>query len=136
MRRSSIRSCHVGDSCAWAAALPPNVHDRHVFFENSAAEGGYYRSDASVVAPSELEIDGGKVPVESDHFKSPPNCAAVEMEIWAGRRLACAAKARRIATSVIRSSMAIRSRCGAIRRKSSNPRMRREFSCKMRVMPA
>jgi hypothetical protein len=57
-----------------AAALPPNVHDRHVFFENSAAEDAYYRSDASVVAPSELEIKRGKVPVETGHFKSPPNC--------------------------------------------------------------
>ena len=58
-----------------AAAVPPNLHDRHVFFENSTGqEDSYYRSDASVVAPSELEIKRGKVPVEAGHFKSPPNC--------------------------------------------------------------
>jgi len=57
-----------------AMAQPTALHDRHVFFENSAATGSYYHSEASVVAPSELEIADGKCPVEAERFVSPPNC--------------------------------------------------------------
>ena len=60
------------------------MHDAHVFFENSAADDGYYRSEASVVAPSELEINRGKVPVENDHFKSPPNCLRLKWKSGPG----------------------------------------------------
>jgi hypothetical protein len=56
-----------------ATALPPSAHDTHSFFENGAADGGYYFSEATVVAPSKLELTGGKLPVDSSHFRSPPN---------------------------------------------------------------
>src|SRR4051794_7052368 len=56
-----------------ATAHPASVHHRHVFFDNSAADRSYFFGEAAVVAPSELEIVNGKLPVETAHFKSPPN---------------------------------------------------------------
>ena len=56
-----------------AKAQQIDMHQRHVVFENSAAEESYYHSQASVVAPSECEIVDGKSPVETSHFVSPPN---------------------------------------------------------------
>src|SRR6266478_8827904 len=56
-----------------AMAHPASVQDRHVFFDNSAADRSYFYGEASVVAPSEFEIIKAKVPVETGHFKSPPN---------------------------------------------------------------
>lgn len=48
-------------------------YDRHVIFDNSLPDGGYYHSQGSVVAPSKLDLAGGKFPVEAGHFVSPPN---------------------------------------------------------------
>ncbi len=48
-------------------------YDRHVVFDNSLTDGAYYYSQGSVVAPSTLELSGGKFPVETGHFASPPN---------------------------------------------------------------
>jgi hypothetical protein len=62
-----LASLHV--TMAGAADL----HSEHVFFDNSAADHSYYHSAASVVSPSELEIAGGKCPVESERFVSPHN---------------------------------------------------------------
>ncbi len=50
-----------------------SFHDQHVIFENSAADGAYYHSQGSVVAPSELALSAGKIPIETEHFVSPPN---------------------------------------------------------------
>ncbi|HTL17896.1 MAG TPA: glucoamylase family protein [Patescibacteria group bacterium] len=61
----------------WAAAINAaagTFYDRHVVFDNSSSEGSYYRSEGSVVAPSQLELSEGKIPVETNRFKSPPNC--------------------------------------------------------------
>ena len=55
-------------------AAAQSVHDRSVVFETSAAERSYFHSQASVVAPSELEFSDGKFPVEAGRFLSPPNC--------------------------------------------------------------
>lgn len=59
--------------CDLSVSAPSAFHDRHVFFENSAADGSYYHSEASVVAPSTLEIVDGKSPVDVRRFSSPPN---------------------------------------------------------------
>ncbi|MCI0332770.1 MAG: hypothetical protein L0228_06065 [Planctomycetes bacterium] len=57
-----------------AKALPPNVPEQHVYFDNSAADGSYFHSEATVVAPSELQVVNGKFPVEDGRFVSPSNC--------------------------------------------------------------
>ncbi|RIK85352.1 MAG: hypothetical protein DCC67_04145 [Planctomycetota bacterium] len=62
---------------------PPSLYDRVVFFDNSAADGGYYHSDAMVVVPSELESSGGKVPAATERFTSPPN--ALRLKWRSGR---------------------------------------------------
>nr|MBA3482553.1 hypothetical protein [Pirellulales bacterium] len=56
------------------AETAASSYDRHVFFENSAADQSYYHSEAFVVAPSELDSADEKFPVESGRFVSPPNC--------------------------------------------------------------
>ncbi|MCG3119283.1 MAG: hypothetical protein ALAOOOJD_01668 [bacterium] len=55
------------------AALGQTRYDRHVIFENSLTDRSYYFSQGSVVAPSMLEISGGKFPVDDRIFFSPPN---------------------------------------------------------------
>jgi hypothetical protein len=57
----------------YAVAEVPK-HEKHVLFENSAADTSYFQSDGSAVAPSELELAGGKFPVACNRFVSPPNC--------------------------------------------------------------
>lgn len=56
-----------------AFAQSSGVHERHVYFETSAADRSYYHSEASVVAPSTLEIADGRFPVDAQRFVSPPN---------------------------------------------------------------
>lgn len=60
----------------FTAAIPAGAesfYSGHAFFDNSLSDGSYYQSQGSVVAPSELELNGGKLPVETNHFVSPPN---------------------------------------------------------------
>ena len=57
-------------------ALPAHAqydYDRHVAFDNSITSDFYYYSQGSAVAPSELELDHGKFPVEQGHSLTPPN---------------------------------------------------------------
>jgi hypothetical protein len=65
-------------------AQAPSAHERHVLFENSAADGSYFYSEAAVVAPSRLEIADGKLPVEATRFRSPPNCLRLKWKSAAG----------------------------------------------------
>jgi hypothetical protein len=53
-----------------SAAVP---YDRHVLFANAPTEGGYAHSEASVIAPSTLDLQDGRFPVDTGHFVSPPN---------------------------------------------------------------
>ena len=59
--------------CAAANVRAETFYDRHVIFDNSFADRSYYRSEGMAVAPSKLELVDGKFPVDSNHFKSPPN---------------------------------------------------------------
>jgi hypothetical protein len=59
-------------------SLAPLAHsetfyDRHVFFDNSAADGSYYHSEGILIPPSRLETMDYKFPVDTNHFVSPPN---------------------------------------------------------------
>jgi len=54
-------------------AVAQSAHDAQVVFDQSLADGGYYYSDAHVVAPSRLETFQGRFPVETKRFTSPPN---------------------------------------------------------------
>lgn len=54
-------------------AYPQTAYDRHVVFDTSLPDRGYYYSQGTVVAPTELEIVEGRIPVETAKFVSPPN---------------------------------------------------------------
>ena len=54
-------------------ARAQTFYDRHVLFDNSPADGAYSQSYGSVVAPSKLEMVDYKMPVDTNHFVSPPN---------------------------------------------------------------
>jgi hypothetical protein len=60
--------------CSPLIATGQFAYDRHVVFDNSAGNAPYFYSHASAVAPSELAIEKGKLPVSSEHCVSPPNC--------------------------------------------------------------
>ena len=51
----------------------PTFYDRHVIFDNSQSEGGHGSSSGWLIAPSALELIDGTVPIETQHFVSPPN---------------------------------------------------------------
>src|ERR1700690_1271788 len=55
------------------AARAETFYDRHVFFDNSATDGSYYQSEGMVTPPSKLEMVDYKLPVDTNHFTSPPN---------------------------------------------------------------
>jgi len=59
--------------CSVSGAVPPNVHDRHAFFENAADDTAYFHSRASFVPPSDLKLFNGRLPVDVTVFNSPPN---------------------------------------------------------------
>ena len=51
----------------------PSFYDRHVIFDNSQSDGGHGSSNGWLIAPSALELINGTVPIETQHFVSPPN---------------------------------------------------------------
>jgi len=54
-------------------AADGEMYARHVLFDNCARTNSYFYSDAAFVAPSDLEVVGGKLPVATTQFRSPPN---------------------------------------------------------------
>jgi hypothetical protein len=72
---------------------------RHLIFDNSLTDAGYFYSFAAASAPSQLEAINQKIPVSSNRFLSPPNSlklswlskrrgdwmAEVHLEPWRGR---------------------------------------------------
>lgn len=54
-------------------AYAQTEYDRHAIFDNSLTDSSYYFSRGYATAPSRLEIQSGKFPVDDEHFFSPPN---------------------------------------------------------------
>jgi hypothetical protein len=73
----------VALTLAATAAARASDYDRHVVFDNSVAPDGYYWGTGAFVAPSDLALTGGKVPVERGECVSPPNCLRLS---WRSRR--------------------------------------------------
>ncbi len=65
------------------AAAHASDYDRHVVFDNSVTPDAYYWGSGSFVAPSDLALAGGKVPVDSAECVSPPNCLRLS---WQSKR--------------------------------------------------
>jgi exo beta-1,2-glucooligosaccharide sophorohydrolase (non-reducing end) len=56
-----------------SGSLNPDNYSDHLIFDNSLPGESYYFSLATAIAPSQLEAIDLKIPVETDHFLSPPN---------------------------------------------------------------
>src|ERR1035438_10906281 len=51
-----------------------SFYDRHVVFDNSAADGSYYQSEGMVTPPSKLEMLDYKLPGGTNHFIVRASC--------------------------------------------------------------
>jgi exo beta-1,2-glucooligosaccharide sophorohydrolase (non-reducing end) len=71
------------------------VYDNHVIFDHSPSESGYDASDSYLVAPSALETSNGKFPVDSQHFRSPPNALRLKWKSATGGDWQMTLKVRR-----------------------------------------
>lgn len=58
---------------ASAATFAQSGYFNHVIFDNNQRPGYYWDSSASATAPSTLENKDYRLPVETNHFLSPPN---------------------------------------------------------------
>jgi hypothetical protein len=56
----------------------------HVFFDNSVTPDRYYSSEGKAGAPSRLVLDHNRLPVDSVHFRTPPNALRLEWKSAAG----------------------------------------------------
>jgi len=55
------------------APASAQTYDRHVVFDNARAPGPYHFSVASRIGQSQLEYTDARIPVDTGHFRSPPN---------------------------------------------------------------
>ena len=76
----------VGVSLWQAAGAEPLVHDRHVVFENSAADGSYYSSQGTVICAERTRAGGEQVSGRRRQVRQPSELAPPEVEI--GHRVA------------------------------------------------
>jgi exo beta-1,2-glucooligosaccharide sophorohydrolase (non-reducing end) len=67
----------------FSANLARGANERPAF-DNSLSSRSFYYSDGLVVAPSELELINGKIPIESSHYVSPPNALRLKWTSQSG----------------------------------------------------
>lgn len=84
--RGGLRRLAGGALLAWTALSGAGVaradteYYRHQFFDNSITADGYFYSGGKVSAPSSLALVGGKLPVETRRFYTPPNALRLEWQ--------------------------------------------------------
>ncbi|MGB7849071.1 MAG: glucoamylase family protein [Candidatus Acidiferrum sp.] len=61
-------------------AVANDEYYRHTYFDNSLTHDYYFYSEAGATAPSFLEENRGKLPVESKYFVTPPNALRLTWE--------------------------------------------------------
>ena len=59
--------------CFPFAPFAQTGYDGHVVFDNSLADGSWHYSGSHVAGPSELDPLDGKLPVDGNHYLTPPN---------------------------------------------------------------
>ncbi len=69
---------------AATCALGDTNYYRHVFFDNSLTPDAYFYSSGSESVPSSLELKGEKLPVDIEHFHTPPNALKLAWTSRAG----------------------------------------------------
>ena len=70
---ATVCACVILALASNSSAYAQSDYYRHVLFDNSLGSGAYFYSSASAVAPSTLDAQDDRLPVESVHFKTPPN---------------------------------------------------------------
>lgn len=68
---------------AWPATAQ-TAYYRHVVFDNSAQGTLYFHSSAIAVAPSRLENIANRLPVDTAHFRTPPNALRIAWQSQTG----------------------------------------------------
>jgi exo beta-1,2-glucooligosaccharide sophorohydrolase (non-reducing end) len=65
----------VAAMCAVSAmqSAAQTSYYRHIFFDNGPRTSGYYYSTGKAVAPSTVELQGRRLPLDSQTFFTPPN---------------------------------------------------------------
>ena len=53
-------------------------YHQHIFFDNSLSSGSYFYSQGYASRPSVLQLENGRVPVETRKFLTPPNSLRLE----------------------------------------------------------
>ncbi len=53
--------------------LVESSYDRHVVFDQAIPARSYCRSEGTVTAPSAIDLVGGRIPLDSEHFLVPPD---------------------------------------------------------------
>ena len=75
-----MKSRLIAITLLWTAsrlAAATSLYDHHVLFDNSPADRFYVDSSIDLIAPSTLENEQGKVPIDGQHFVSPPNALRI-----------------------------------------------------------
>ena len=74
----------IAGICVARPGAAESDYYRHVFFDNSIQREVYFQSSAAKTAPSELTSVGWRLPVESKHFRTPPNAIRIAWQSVAG----------------------------------------------------
>src|SRR5689334_4343077 len=84
MRHRTLTLPVVALLLASAAAQGQTEYYRHSVFDNSLERYFYYYSVAQATAPSTLEGNKSRLPVDSVHFLSPPNALRIRWQSMPG----------------------------------------------------
>ncbi len=68
-----VRVLLLAATCIFTIGAVAQSYDHHVVFDNSLPSGSLYASEANSIPPSSLDVVDGKVPVDGEHYVSPPN---------------------------------------------------------------
>ena len=82
--RGSVTVLAVAGAIGWLLAAPhaaaQTAYYRHSFFDNAPRTTSYFYSSGNVVAPSTVELDGKRLPVDSKVFFTPPNSLRISWQ--------------------------------------------------------
>jgi hypothetical protein len=81
-RKGRVRWGLLGVGVLLTSPAAAQIYDQHVVFDNARVPGPYHFSVASRSGPSELELAGDRIPIDTGTFHSAPNSLKVK---WTSR---------------------------------------------------
>ena len=72
---------------------------RHAFFDNSLTTDSYFYSSGQASAPSSLDLQKDKLPIENHVFLTPPNALRLEWQSQPGGQLGSGSAHRQFSQS-------------------------------------